>query len=155
MWEHPIGDRVSTTPAIGPDGSVYIGCADGKLYAFDPEGRELWSFYTKDSIYSHPAVGKDGSIYFGSYDHHVYSLDPQGDLRWKLKTGDGVGSSPSIGPEGTVYIGSDDNKLYAIGGESWTDVICSPFFIGGAIILACIALFVQYRRSRRSSNRDE
>lgn len=146
MWEYPIGDEVTTTPAIGPDGSVYIGCRDGKLYALDPEGRELWSFSTKDSIYSDPAVGKDGSIYFGSYDHHVYSLDPQGDLRWKFRTGDDVGSSPSIGPDGTVYIGSDDNKLYAIGGESWTDVICSPFVIGGVILLSCIAVFVVYRK---------
>jgi outer membrane protein assembly factor BamB len=33
VWTFTTGGHVSSSPAIGPDGTVYIGAADGKLYA--------------------------------------------------------------------------------------------------------------------------
>jgi outer membrane protein assembly factor BamB len=34
VWKYETGDQVDASPAIGPDGTLYIGSDDGKLYAF-------------------------------------------------------------------------------------------------------------------------
>ena len=34
LWEFETGDDVFSSPAIGSDGTVYVGSRDGKLYAF-------------------------------------------------------------------------------------------------------------------------
>ena len=33
-WTYKTGGVVFSSPAIGPDGTVYVGSADGRLYAF-------------------------------------------------------------------------------------------------------------------------
>eukprot|EP01047_Picozoa_sp_COSAG01_P109466 COSAG01_NODE_38336_length_491_cov_0.561224_1_plen_86_part_00 len=37
-WSFTTGDRVESSPALGPDGTVYVGSGDGKLYALTAEG---------------------------------------------------------------------------------------------------------------------
>ncbi len=32
-WRFPTMAEVSSSPAIGPDGTVYVGCSDGYVYA--------------------------------------------------------------------------------------------------------------------------
>ncbi|MBM3493865.1 MAG: hypothetical protein FJX72_06025 [Armatimonadetes bacterium] len=32
-WEYDTGAPVTTAPAIGTDGTLYFGCADGSIYA--------------------------------------------------------------------------------------------------------------------------
>ena len=34
VWRFETGDQVDASPAIGPDGTLYVGSDDGKLYAF-------------------------------------------------------------------------------------------------------------------------
>ena len=59
LWEFKTGDAVYSSPAIGSDGTVYVGSSDKKLYAINGKtGDKLWEFETGDSIggvYSSPA----------------------------------------------------------------------------------------------------
>jgi outer membrane protein assembly factor BamB len=117
-WNCPLGDGVSySSPAIGADGTVYVGCEDYSLYAVTPAGDVDWSYETGGSIESSPAIGLDGTIYFGSYDAYFYALNPNGTLRWRYALGEPdwhwVRSSPAIAPDGTVYVGGTDSYLYA------------------------------------------
>ena len=32
-WEFSAGDKIASSPAIGADGTIYVGSWDGKLYA--------------------------------------------------------------------------------------------------------------------------
>jgi outer membrane protein assembly factor BamB len=121
-WRFTTGASVSSSPAIGPDGTIYFGSGDKNLYAIDPNGTKKWSFPTGDEIISSPAIGSDGTIYFGSLDNNVYAINPDGTKKWNFTTGSMVFSSPAIGSNGTIYIGSDDNNLYAInpdGTKKW------------------------------------
>jgi outer membrane protein assembly factor BamB len=34
VWSHETGDQVDSGPALGPDGTLYVGSDDGRLYAF-------------------------------------------------------------------------------------------------------------------------
>jgi len=41
LWEFATGDDVSPSPAIGSDGTVYVGSGDKKLYAIKTDSKGL------------------------------------------------------------------------------------------------------------------
>jgi hypothetical protein len=112
-WRYQTGYSVSSSPAIGSDGTVYVGSCDDYLYALNPDGSLKWGYQTGSYVDSSPAIGSDGTVYVGSYDSYLYALNPDGSLKWRCQTGDRVYSSPAIGSDGTVYVGSGDWYLYA------------------------------------------
>ena len=114
-WNFPTGGYVPGSPAIGQDGTIYVGSYDDKLYAINPDGTQKWAYPTGGDIFSSPAVGADGTIYVGSNDSKVYAIDSTGTLKWSYPTGGAVYSSPAIGSDGTIYVGSYDGNLYAFG----------------------------------------
>ena len=69
---------MNSSPAIGSDGTVYVGSSDKKLYAINGKsGVKLWEFKTGGSIYgvrSSPAIGSDGTVYVGSVDNKLYAI---------------------------------------------------------------------------------
>lgn len=99
-------------PAIGADGTIYVGTKDG-LLALNPDGTKQWLFegYVIENA---PAIGSDGTIYFGSTNQGIYAVHPDGTLKWSYYTPDAIGSSPSIGADGVIYVGSEENMLYAL-----------------------------------------
>lgn len=121
-WSFETDFYIKGSPAIGPDGTIYVGSFDKNLYAINPDGTEEWHFTAGDLIRSTPAISSDGTIYFGSYDNKFYALNPDGTEKWSFLTGDNIYSSPAIGADGTIYFGSSDYKFYAIypdGTEKW------------------------------------
>ena len=74
LWEFETGGSVFSSPAIGSDGTVYVGSSDNKLYAINGKsGVKLWEFKTEGletggGVYSSPAIGPDGTVYVGSKD---------------------------------------------------------------------------------------
>ena len=102
-----------TSPAVGPDGTIYVGHCDG-LFALDSAtGKYQWGVGMAEIVGS-PAVGKDGTIYTGSADGMLRAIAPDGTEKWAVKTKGQLNSSPAIGADGTVYAMSDDGYLYAI-----------------------------------------
>ena len=114
-----------SSPAIGADGTIYVGSVDKRLYAIDPNGTLKWAYETEGKIWTCPAIGSDGIIYVGSEDERLYAINPDGSLKWKYRTGDRIFSSVAIGPNSTLYVGSHDRNLYAIyvGNEQEVEVI--------------------------------
>jgi len=123
LWTYTTGDDISSSPAIGSDGTIYVGSDDNNLYAINPDGTQKWAFTAGTIIRSSPAIGSDGTVYAGSYDKKLYAINPDGTQKWAFTTGNFVHSSPAIGSDGTVYVGSNDDKLYAInpddGSQKW------------------------------------
>jgi outer membrane protein assembly factor BamB len=110
------------TPAIGKDGTIYIGSREKNLYAMNSDGTIKWEFAAEGPIMSSPAIGEDGTIYVGSIDKKLYAINPDGSKKWEFITGAEVVSSPALGKDGTIYVGSHDNNFYAInpdGSKKW------------------------------------
>lgn len=117
-WLFETEDGVESSPAIGPDRTLYFGSYDGNLYAVydnEKEGILKWKFKTNGPIDGSPIIDGDGIIYFASRDSNIYALYPNGTLKWKFTAEEGFESSPSIDDKGYLYIGSFDGNIYCIG----------------------------------------
>jgi outer membrane protein assembly factor BamB len=136
-------DYLHSSPTVS-GGIVYIGSADGHLYAIDlVTGNQRWRFATEGRIRSTPAVNA-GQLYFGSWDGKVYALDAaSGDEIWQYDTGAVIQSSPAVDAE-KIYIGSRSARLlaldrqtgtpvwtYAVEGGSWVE--STPVLHDGAV----------------------
>ena len=117
-WRLSVDNQTDSSPAIGPDGTIYIGSYSGYLYAVEDNGTLKWKFKAGDWVVSSPAIGSDGTIYVGSDDGYLYAINSNGKLVWKFKTGGWIISSPTISTNGTIYIGSCDGYVYAIKSSS-------------------------------------
>ena len=125
-WVFRTEGRVYAAPAVGQDGTVYVGSHDGNLYAVDKAGREKWSVDAGGKIWSSPAVASDGTIYFGSDADTFFAVNPNGEIKWTVtttlppekgeKNADGkwdVDTSPAVADDGTIYFGCH-YYLYAL-----------------------------------------
>jgi outer membrane protein assembly factor BamB len=139
------GGAVSASPAIGPDGTVYVGSETGYLYALNPTTGASKSRPVVDYVYS-LAVGADGTVYVGAKGKKLVALDPgsfwrSGETKWTLPTLDAV-RAIVLGADGTIYYSA--NQLYAInsdGSPKWsTDSMLLP--IGPPAISADGTLYV-------------
>lgn len=128
LWEVWIdGDpaswlNTSSSPAIGYDGSVYIGSGDGYVYAFTENGELKWNVDTGQPVVSSPAIGVNGTIYIGTRENGLYAISPAGFVQWTYLTGDIVDGSPAIALDGVIYIASQDGYLHAVnpnGSNCW------------------------------------
>ncbi len=111
LWKFKTGDAIDSSPAIGPDETIYVGSNDGYLYAINPNGTLKWKYDVGGPVKSSPAIGTAG-IYFG-YGKYLYSVDFNGVLRWKYNIGSIESSSPAIRND-IIYVLSEDSTLYAI-----------------------------------------
>lgn len=114
VWRYGTGNRVISSPAIGPDGTIYFGSWDDYIYALSSSGIRKWKYQTGSLVTSSPAIGPDGTVYCGSWDGYIYALSPTGTLKWRFQTGYDNTPSPAISSDGTVYFGLDDGYFYAL-----------------------------------------
>jgi large repetitive protein len=141
LWTVDLGGgRQTSSPTLGPDGTVYVTSGAGKLFAISPAGQTLWTAQTGPTVKASPALGQDGTVYVASMNDKLYAVQPptadqtDGVVRWTFRFGDfpgqgepvkaavpppgadgvGSGASPTIGPDGTIYLGANNSNMYAI-----------------------------------------
>ena len=69
-------------PAVGSDGTVYVGADDNRLYAVTAQGKLKWSFlgngpmgpYRSRSMNTSPVVDTNGTVYVASHDGNLYAV---------------------------------------------------------------------------------
>ena len=124
---------IDSSPAIGSDGTIYVGSDNFHVYALDPNCSldRLWPIKwvapTRDEVKSSPALASDGLIYIGSNDKSLYAFNPDGTEKLRFDVGGSVNSGPSIRPDGTIYFTSSDNKLTALSGTRGIGLADSPW----------------------------
>lgn len=119
------------SPAIGPDGTIYIQDFHNTVYAVGSDGNLNWKFtgfedpahIWYDMGQRIPAVGSDGTIYIAA--DGLYALDPETGARiWRFNPLDVkcCRQSPVIGQDGTVYVFIHQHDFYAVnpdGTQKW------------------------------------
>jgi hypothetical protein len=130
LWTYDAGSTIASSPAVGPDGTVYFGTA-GTLYAITNQGPIASAKWTSGIPYvcSSPAVAADGTAYVSAMDSgtpasgYLYAFNSNGSTNWTFYSqGNG---SPAIGFDNTVYV-TGGARLYALapdGTQKWNVVI--------------------------------
>ena len=59
-WKFATGSGVKSSPALGADGTIYVGSSDDNVYALNRDGSLKWKFVTGDGVWSSPAWGRTG-----------------------------------------------------------------------------------------------
>jgi len=151
-WTYLLDNGIYSSPAIGTDGTIYIGTweqalGDGDLYALNPDGTLKWKYDTNGGIKGTPVIGTDGTIYVGSYNGLFYALNPDGSVKWTYNAGfeHYITNSAAISDDGTIYVSADNAGLYALnpdGTVKWTFPLRGGFILGphGTIYSAHFAI---------------
>jgi outer membrane protein assembly factor BamB len=148
-WQFLAGAEIYSSPAVA-NGVVYVGSADGKVYALNANTRtQLSSFTTGNAVLSQPAVA-NGVVYVGSDDKNVYALNASTGVKlWSAFVGGNVFSTTVA--NGVVYVGSSDSNVYALnastGAALWSfatrdAVISSPAVANGVVYVGSRDNFV-------------
>ncbi len=151
LWKYEVPGVMLSSPAIGPDGTLYAGGGDNYLYAFDKNGDVLWQFRMGGGAGS-PVVGADGTIFVCCEDDYVYAIHPNGTMKWEFRVGR-INSNMAIGSDGTLYA-TGSGTLYAIGnadrqGSDDDDNSDVPGF-GTGLLLAAILLIAYSAPGQRT-----
>lgn len=113
QWHTKLGGTVQSR-LLFDNGTVYVACFDGKVYALDSRtGKQKWSFATGGAVYASPTVF-DELLYVASTDHNVYAINSRsGKLVWKTALGGPIFASVNVGA-GVACVGTGDKKIYGL-----------------------------------------
>jgi outer membrane protein assembly factor BamB len=106
-WQFQAGvDRVKifSSPAVGPDGTIYFGTQGNRFFALNRSAKVLWNIETEGDNDGAPTVGDDGTVYFGSDDGIVRAVAPGGQLRWRTDLDAPIRAPLAVGWDGTIYV---------------------------------------------------
>ncbi|MCK4414612.1 MAG: PQQ-binding-like beta-propeller repeat protein [Candidatus Eisenbacteria sp.] len=115
VWAYPTEHVVRSSPAIGPEGRIFV--ASGMdLLAITPDGDLEWSYGTNGTIYSSPVYfGDDHVIAFGSDDGVFYCIHEDGSTDWTFTIGEPIRTTPGPGTFGNIYAADLTGKIHAFG----------------------------------------
>ena len=61
LWAYSTADEVTSSPAVGSDGTIYFGSTDGFVYAVTADGALKWRTPTNNAVdIATPAIGDEG-----------------------------------------------------------------------------------------------
>lgn len=121
-WAMPVMDKTTQGgPAIGADGTIYIGVNSADFYAFNPDGTIKWHLQPNSNfiIYTGPVVASDSTIYVAGASG-LHALNPKGETKWIFKpTTNTMGDyfaeiRPLLGKDGKIYAKAFNGVIYCI-----------------------------------------
>jgi hypothetical protein len=125
IWEFRTGSYVASSPAIGADGTVYVGSDESGVYALDGNRARRGFQKPRGWFHSSPAVGADGTVYVGSREHKVYAFETSStgpaDSPWPLfgQNAQRTGITPSpVADKIEIYTFSKSASPFTISFES-------------------------------------
>lgn len=132
-WSYATDGRTSP-PALGGDGRIYVGGADGCFRSIDSNGTLVWQTSLGLNIKSGAVLGSDGTISVGGgySSKSFYVLNSNGAIKWSYLTAGWVSCSPAMGSSGRVYVGSRDNRFYAFDSQG----TCCWSFVTGFFVIS-------------------
>jgi outer membrane protein assembly factor BamB len=123
QWVSPVNEKL-TAPALGKDGTLYVGSDKGRLLALYPhDGSIRWSVDEKScaggcgkwkKVTQTPAIGPNGLITFGTQEGILLQVSRAGEVQWALDLGDRLWGSPVLDEDGVAFVATHLGALYAI-----------------------------------------
>jgi outer membrane protein assembly factor BamB len=115
IWQSPeLGGALVGTPAVSPEGVLYVGTFGNELIALDATtGSILWRYSTEDWIWSGPVLA-DNVLYFGDLSGFFYALDATDhSLLWRIQPQNSILDKPVI-LDDNIYLTTEGDTLFII-----------------------------------------
>jgi outer membrane protein assembly factor BamB len=112
-WRRATGGRVYGAPAVGADGSVFVGTDDHALLAFSSTGELRFRLRTDDEVDVPLLVRKDASVVFAS-GREVLAVSSRGNVMFRFAADRKVFTAVAEDDAGTLFFGSQDKRVYAL-----------------------------------------
>ncbi|AQT67569.1 Outer membrane protein assembly factor BamB precursor [Anaerohalosphaera lusitana] len=145
LWAFETESPVTSSPSVGPDGTVYFGDRDGTLYAVDKNGMVRWTQNVDGPMIASPAVAADGRVFAACTDGTVRAFEWNGSDLWKFELpmlgqiSDEILASPAIDDERLYFSSVYNPYVYALnldtGEIEWTTEIpeAEGFFVSPVV----------------------
>jgi outer membrane protein assembly factor BamB len=153
--------RPFTSSLVLSGNRIYVGNADGALYALSQEnGEVIWKAPTQDTVRS-SALVFESVIYFGSDDGALRGVEMEkGYEVFKFQTKSKIAAAPTVDEHG-LYFGCGDGSLFALdrltGKLKWQTrtgaaIETSPVLVGDKLLVASFDNFI-YAIARTTGNK--
>jgi outer membrane protein assembly factor BamB len=110
-WKYRVGEETPSSPALGPDGTIYIRGRVNYLCAVNPDGSEKWRLNLDSWSYAinvgAPVIEQDGTIYtYGKVGDSMglYAINPDKTVKWTTTETFTTMTTPCLGSDGTIYV---------------------------------------------------
>jgi len=119
LWRFTTGNQIDDPP-VSTAGRIHFTTADGRLFALDASGRELWKIALTEDAFSSPPLGTDGTVIVGSRRGRLHAfVAATGRNRWTYDVGGAVqGSANRValagGQKGIVVISQADGAIHCV-----------------------------------------
>jgi outer membrane protein assembly factor BamB len=128
-WHLRVGGGGTSSPAIGPDGTIYVISGPNRLHALTPGAQgatpKAWSPVNigNNTKYGSPSIASDGTIYAPSM-QGIRAIDKtDGHEIWFFQTQGGVNTTPGIAAsDGSIHFGTTAGCFYSVlpnGAQKW------------------------------------
>ena len=78
VWTGDLGAWSDSTPAVAPDGTIYVGSSTGDLSAFNAGGTPKWSAPMSAAVHGRPTLDSAGNIYVHNEGGEILSISDTG-----------------------------------------------------------------------------
>jgi outer membrane protein assembly factor BamB len=143
IYEMGYGAVNAASPAIGPDGTIYISGGEfgnglWGIIAVNPDGTEKWRCTFWNQVYGTPALGPDGNVYVAAH-RRIYCVNPEdGTVIWESADTSQINQIVMLDDDGNSYLCVSPNMVISYdteGQRRWFALL-----IGGRIMEARPAL---------------
>ena len=121
LWRFTVpSPRLNSTPAVAPDGTVYIGSWGGKLIAINPDGSLRWDYtFGAPRDIPEPCIDAAGRMYDidSSNDEResaLHGFTPNGERIFELPLRADSFVFPSLDRDGNVLLADRDGYVYSV-----------------------------------------
>jgi len=132
-WNLTLDGEITSSPVIGPGGTIYVGSDNRSLYAISQKGSLKWKADLRGNISNSPSIGESGTIYVTLRDGsgELCAFDEDGERLWNVTPEQDDNSetqvlfegSPVINSNKTIFIsthsssGRTDGQIYAVSSD--------------------------------------
>ncbi len=116
LWSTALGGGIPGAPALGEDGTVYVGTTEGMLFAIAPDGSVRWRYNAGGWVRTAPTAS-GGVIYAATDGGAVIALNGDGSQRWRAELGKQQATGLARASNGTLFVALADGTLHAVSAD--------------------------------------
>lgn len=113
LYERTLEWSVQATPALGPDGSLWLADLGGRVLGFTPELKDRCSYATGcEYMLAGGVCDGSGAFFIGDPVGTLHRIDSQGSGKRLFQSPRALQARPAFGPDGALWVPASNRTVY-------------------------------------------